>query len=62
MDEAQVLLLYNTMVLPHLQYYLINWGNFAGDGNLKLMREILTLQKSFVRIIASHGKSPQVPC
>ena len=27
MDEAQVLLLYNTMVLPHLQYCVINWGN-----------------------------------
>ena len=53
MDEAQILLLYNTMVLPHLQYCLINWGNFAGDGNLGLMREILTLQKSFVRIITS---------
>jgi hypothetical protein len=53
MDEAQILLLYNTMVLPHLQYCLINWGNFAGDGNLGLMREILTLQKSFVRIITA---------
>ena len=53
MDEAQVLLLYNTMVLPHLQYCLINWGNFAGDRNLGLMTEILTLQKSFVRIITA---------
>jgi hypothetical protein len=51
MNQTQVLLLYNTMVLSHLQYCLINWGNFSGDGNLGLMREILTLQKSFVRII-----------
>jgi hypothetical protein len=57
MDEAQVLLLYNTMVLPHLQYCLINWGNFAGDRNLGLMKEILTLQKSFVRIIT--GSAPK---
>jgi hypothetical protein len=31
MFEAQVLLLYNTMVLLHLQYCLINWSNFAGE-------------------------------
>ena len=30
MDGAQLLLLYNTMVLPHLQYCLLNWGNFGG--------------------------------
>merc|ERR1711911_294611 len=36
MDGAQLSLLYNTMVLPHLQYCLINWGNFEGDRNLGL--------------------------
>ena len=51
MNGAQLLLLYNTMVLPHLQYCLLNWGNFGGDANLKFRNEILTLQKSLVRII-----------
>ena len=30
MTGPQLLLLYNTMVLPHLQYCLISWGNFKG--------------------------------
>ena len=48
MNGPQLLLLYNTMVLPHLQYHLINWGNFKGvrDG-------LMSLQKSLVRIIAA---------
>ena len=39
------------MVLPHLQYCLINWGNFKGDRNLGLRDRLLTLQKCLVRII-----------
>ena len=50
---AQLLLLYNTMVLPHLQYCLLNWGNFKGDSNGKLRMSLLSLQKSLVRIIAA---------
>ena len=42
------------MVLPHLQYCLLNWGNFGGDGNVKFRNEILTLQKSLVRIITGN--------
>ena len=51
MDGPQLLDLYNTMVLPHLQYCLINWGNFEGDRNLGLRDRLLTLQKCLVRII-----------
>ena len=51
MDTDQLLLLYNTMVLPHLQYCLVNWGNFKEDRNLKLRDRILRLQKCFLRII-----------
>ena len=51
MDSDQLLLLYNTMVLPHLQYCLVNWGNFKEDRNLKLRDRILRLQKCFLRII-----------
>ena len=53
MNGAQLLLLYNTMVLPHLQYCLLNWGNFKGDSNGKLRMSLLSLQKSLVRIIAA---------
>ena len=48
--------MYNTMVLPHLQYCLINWGNFGGDRNIGLRDKILTLQKSLVRIICGAGR------
>ena len=51
MDTSQLILLYNTMVLPHLQYCLVNWGNFKDDRNLKLRDRILRLQKCFLRII-----------
>ena len=51
MDTPQLVLLYNTMVLPHLQYCLVNWGNFKEDRNLKLRDRILRLQKCFLRII-----------
>ena len=51
MDTPQLALLYNTMVLPHLQYCLLNWGNFQHDRNLKLRDRILRLQKCFLRII-----------
>ena len=40
------------MVLPHLQYCLINWGNFEGDRNIGLRDRLITLQKRLVRIIS----------
>ena len=62
MNRAQLLLLYNTMVLPHLQYCLINWGNFQGDHNLGLRNGLLSLQKRLVRIICgSHRISHADP-
>ena len=51
METHQLAQLYNTMVLPHLQYCLINWGNFKNDRNLSYRNRILTLQKRFLRII-----------
>ena len=44
------------MVLPHLQYCLINWRNFKDDRNLKYKDKILRLQKSFLRIIYGEGR------
>jgi len=55
MNGPQLLLLYNTMVLPYLQYCLLNWGNFEVDGNLGFSGELLTLQKSLVRIIGESN-------
>ena len=57
MAAGELLKLYNTMVLPHLQYCIINWGNFRGDGNLKMRDEILAVQKSLMRIIT--GSPPR---
>ena len=44
MNEAQLTLLYNTMVLPHLQYCLINLGNFKQDSNIGMKKKLLNLQ------------------
>ena len=52
MNPTQLSLLYNTMILPHLQYCIINWGNFKTDLNLKLGKKLLTLQKCLMRIVS----------
>ena len=52
MSSAQLALLYNTMVLPHLQYCIINWGSFKHDSNVGLRNKLLTLQKCLVRMIS----------
>ena len=57
MNGPQLFLLYNTMVLPHLQYCLLNWGNFKGDRNLGLRDRLLTLQKNLVRIICGASRT-----
>ena len=44
------------MVLPHVQYCLINWGNFKGDRNIRLRDCLITLQKRLVRIISGATK------
>ena len=55
MNGPKLLLLYNTMVLPYLQYCLLNWGNFEGDSNKGLRGELWTLQKSLVRIVGESN-------
>ena len=56
MNGPQLMLLYNTMVLPHLQYCLINWGNFKGDRNIGLRDRLIALQKRLVRIISGAAR------
>ena len=43
------------MVLPHLQYCLLNWGNFKGDCNTGLRAWLISLQKSLVRILSASS-------
>ena len=49
--------LYNGLVLPHLQYCLIVWGDFAVGRNKTLAGSLLKYQKKFVGMIAeAKGK------
>ena len=47
--------LYNGLVLPHLQYCLMVWGDFQGDGNGVRGSALLKLQKRFAGLIAGSG-------
>ena len=64
----QLLSLYNGLVLPHLQYCLMVWGDFVGDRNATLAGALLGYQKRFAglaagrrgryhadRLLAEHG-------
>jgi hypothetical protein len=55
LDEHLLVLLYNSMVLRHLQYCLMVWGNFEVDRNKAQGETLLKLQKRFVGLIASKG-------
>jgi hypothetical protein len=55
LDERLLISLYNSMVLPHLQYCLMVWGNFEVDRNKAQGETLLKLQKRFMGLIA--GKS-----
>ena len=48
----QLLTLYNSMVLPHLQYCLIVWGDFQEGRNIVVAEGLLRLQKRFMGLIA----------
>ena len=49
---ARLLTLYNSMVLPHLQYCLIVWGDFQEGRNAVAAESLLRLQKRFMGLIA----------
>ena len=52
--RQSLLMLYNALVLPHLQYCLMVWGDFAGNRNKALGESLLRLQKRFAGIIAGR--------
>ena len=48
--------LYNGMVLPHLQYCLMVWGDFEACSNRTRGAALLRAQKRFVGLMAGqHG-------
>ena len=46
--------LYNGLVLPHLQYCLMVWGDFQGCRNVTLAGSLLRYQKRFAGLISSQ--------
>ena len=48
----ELLSLYNGVVLPHLQYCLMVWGDFLGGGNLTRGGLLLRHQKRFAGMVA----------
>ena len=51
-SKDSLLRLYNSLVLPHLQYCLLAWGDFRGNHNSRQGASLLRLQKRFVGIIS----------
>ena len=49
-----LLSLYNGLVLPHLQYCLMVWGDFQGDRNATLAGSLLRYQKRFAGLVAER--------
>ena len=49
-----LLSLYNGLVLPHLQYCLMVWGDFQEGRNVTLGSSLLRLQKRFAGLVAGR--------
>ena len=56
LSRRSLLSLYNGLVLPHLQYCLMVWGDFQGSGNMTQGGALLRYQKRFAGLIEGrHG-------
>ena len=51
---SSLLSLYNGLVLPHLQYCLMVWGDFQGGRNQTLAGSLLRYQKRFAGLVAGR--------
>ena len=51
---GSLLSLYNGLVLPHLQYCLLVWGDFRGGRNATLGESLLKYQKRFAGLVAGR--------
>ena len=54
LSGGSLLALYNGLVLPHLQYCLMVWGDFRGCRNVVLADTLLRYQKQFARLSAGR--------
>ena len=48
--------LYNSLILPHLQYCLIVWGDFVGDRNKTLASSLATGQNKLLRMVTGRSR------
>ena len=48
--EIVLLMLYNTLVVPHLTYCILSWGSLLSENH-----RIHVLQKNWLRIVAGGG-------
>ena len=53
-----MLSLFNGLVLPHLQFCLMVWGDFEGCGNVTWAGLVLCHQKGFARLVAGVRGRP----
>ena len=56
LEGDSIRVLYNSLVLPHLQYCLMVWGNFSGDCNGGLGKNILSVQKRLVGMMDGRAR------
>ena len=54
LEGRSLLSLYNGLVLPHLQYCLLVWGDFEACGNGTIGGSLLCYQKKFARLVAGR--------
>ena len=57
LEEKQMRMLYNSLILPHLNYCNIIWGN-TYESTLK---PLVTMQKSAIKLIAQAGFREHTP-